>query len=48
MLNTNQKQNVNQFQTMSKEQQAQQIAELCNSKGISKEELQKIVDSFMR
>jgi hypothetical protein len=30
------------------QQQAQEIADICNSKGISKEDLQKIVNSFMK
>ena len=46
MLNPNQKQMVNQFQNKSKEEQAAAIADMCNSKGISKEELMKLMNSF--
>ena len=46
MLNPNQKQVVNQFQNKSKEEQAQEIASICNSKGISKSDLIKIMNSF--
>lgn len=46
MLNPNQKQMVNQFQNKNMEQQAEEIAAICNSKGISKEELAKMINSF--
>lgn len=46
MLNPNQKQQVNQFQNKSKEEQAQAIADICNSKGISKDDLVKLMNSF--
>lgn len=46
MLNPSQKQLVNQFQSKSKEEQAQAIADICNSKGISKEDLSKMMKSF--
>ena len=46
MLNPNQKQQVNQFQNKSKEEQAQVIADIANSKGISKEDLAKMMNSF--
>ena len=48
MLNPTQKQTVNQFKSRNMQQQAQEIADICNSKGISKEDLQKIVNSFMK
>ena len=43
MLNPNQKQTVNQMQNKTREEQANEIASLCNSKGISKEDLQNIM-----
>ena len=48
MLSPNQKQTVNQFQNKTVEQQAEEIAAICNSKGISKEEFAKIVNSFRK
>ena len=44
MLNPNQKQAVNQFQNKSNQEQAEAIAKMCNEKGISKEELQSIMN----
>ena len=46
MLNPNQKQTANQFQNKSKEQQAEEIARMCNEKGITKEQLQNIINTF--
>ena len=46
MLNTNQKQLVNQFQNKSDYDKAQAIADICSQKGISKEQFQQII-SFM-
>ena len=46
MLNPNQKQTLNQFQNKTTQEQATQIAEICNSKGITKEDLQKMINSF--
>ena len=46
MLNPNQKQTANQFQNKSKEEQANEIARICNEKGITKEQLQSIVNMF--
>ena len=46
ILNPNQKQSVNQFQMKSKQEQAEEIARICNSKGITKEELQNMVNSL--
>ena len=46
MLNPNQKQQVNQMQNLNKEQQAERRANLCNEKGISKEQLQDIINNF--
>lgn len=48
MLNPTQKKTLSQFQSRNVQQQAQEIADICNSKGISKEDLQKIVNSFMK
>ena len=44
MLNPNQKQLANQFQNKTKEQQAQEIADFCNQNGISKEQLQNLMN----
>lgn len=44
MLNPNQKQIANQFQNKTKEQQAQEIADFCNQNGISKEQLQNLMN----
>ena len=44
ILTGNQKQAVNQFQNKNKEQQAEEIAKVCNEKGISKEQLQGIIN----
>ena len=46
MLNPTQKQAVNQFQNKSKEEQANEIARICNEKGISKDDLLKLMNSF--
>ena len=46
MLTGNQQQSVNQFQSKSKEQQAEEVARICNEKGISKEQLQSIINTF--
>ena len=43
MLNSNQKQLVNQFQNKPDTEKAQAIADYCNSNGISKDKLQKII-----
>ena len=48
MLNPNQKQQTNQFQNKSKQEQAEEIAKICNEKGINKEQLEKIVNNFRR
>jgi hypothetical protein len=37
-----------QFQNKTTQEQAEEIARLCNEKGISKEDLQKVVNSFSR
>lgn len=44
MLTNNQKQSVNQFQNKSKEEQAEEIAKLCNEKGIDKKQFQQIIN----
>ena len=46
MLNSNQKLQANQFQTKNKEEQAQMIADLCNQKGISKDDLCNIINGL--
>ena len=48
MLNPTQKQAVNQFQNKNAEQQAEEIARMCNEKGISKDELSNLVNSFKK
>lgn len=48
MLNPNQKQMVDLFKGKSNEEQAEQIAKMCNEKGISKEQLQNIVSMLHR
>ena len=42
MLNPNQKQQASLFQNKSQQEQAEEIARLCNEKGITKEQLQRI------
>ena len=37
-----------QFQNKSKEQQAEDVARICNEKGITKEQLQSIINSFKK
>ena len=48
MLNPNQKQIANQFQNKTTQEQAEQVAKLCNEKGITKEQLQNIINSIKR
>ena len=48
MLNPNQKQLATQFQNKSKEQQAEEVARICNEKGITKEQLQTIISNFYK
>lgn len=48
MLNPNQKQMANQFQNKTTEEQAAEIARICNEKGISKEQLQQFINTFNR
>ena len=48
MLNPNQKQVANNFQNKSKEQQAEEVARICNEKGITKDQLQNIINSFRK
>ena len=43
MLNPNQKQQASQFQNKNQQEQAEEIARVCNEKGISKEQLQSII-----
>lgn len=44
MLTGNQKQTVNQFQMKNKQQQAEELARIANERGLSKDDLQKIVN----
>ena len=48
MLNPNQKQLVNQFQNKPNNEKAQAIADYCNKNGITKEQLQGIINNFKR
>ena len=48
MLNPNQKQAVNLFQNKSNQEQAEEIAKMCNEKGITKEQLQSIMSVMKR
>lgn len=44
MLTPNQKQLADQFKNKSKEEQCQQIADYCNQNGITKEQIQNILN----
>ena len=44
MLTGNQKQTVNQFQMKNKEQQAEELARIANERGLSKEDMKRIID----
>lgn len=46
MLTGNQKQAVSQFQKMNREQQAQEIVNVCNQNGISKEQFTNLMNVF--
>ena len=46
MLNPSQKQQASQFQSKTIQEQAETIAKLCNEKGISREQLQQIANTF--
>ena len=46
MLNPNQKQQANQFQNKTSQEQAEEVARICNEKGITKEQLQNIINVF--
>ena len=46
MLTGNQKQSINLFQNKTNQEQAEQIAKMCNEKGITKEQLQSIITMF--
>ena len=48
MLNPGQKQLANQFQNKTNQEQAEEIARICNEKGINKEQLQNIINMFNR
>ena len=48
MLTGNQKQALNLFKNKSSQDQAEEIAKLCNEKGISKEQLQSIMNVLKR
>ena len=47
-LNPQQKQAVNLFQNKPSNEQAQEIANICNQKGITKEQLQSFISAFRR
>ena len=46
MLTGNQQQTVNLFKNKDKQTQAEEIARICNEKGITKEQLQDIISKF--
>ena len=46
ILNPSQKQTVSLFQNKSKQEQAEEIAKICNEKGITKEQLESIINAF--
>jgi hypothetical protein len=46
MLNPSQKQQASQFQNKTTQEQAEEIARICNEKGITKEQLQTIMGKF--
>lgn len=46
ILNPSQNQQVKQFQSKSEYEKAEEIAKICNEKGISKEQFQKIINLF--
>jgi len=48
MLNPNQKQIINQFQNKNSQEQAEAIAKMCNEKGITKEQLQNIMNMIKK
>lgn len=48
LLNPQQRQILSQFQNLSNEQQAQKIADLCNQKGITKDQLAQLINQFRR
>ena len=48
MLNPNQKQLANQFQNKTTQEQAEEIARLCNEKGIDKQQFQQILSMMKR
>ena len=48
MLSPNQKQLANQFQNKTSNEQAEEIARICNEKGISKEQLESILKALKK
>ena len=48
MLNPQQRQMLNQFQGLSNNQQAEQIANYCNQRGITKDQLARLLNAFRR
>ena len=48
MLNPNQKQLLSNFQNQNGEKQAEEIARICNQKGISKSDLAQIINSLRK
>ena len=48
MLNNNQKTLVNNFSNQTSEQQAEEIARMCNAKGITKQDLSNIINAIKK
>ena len=48
MLTGNQQQSVNQFQNKSKQEQAEEIARVCNEKGIDKQQFQQLINMLSK
>ena len=48
MLNPSQKQQANDFKNKTKEQQCQEIADYCNKNGITKEQLQELINKLKK
>ena len=48
MLNPSQKQMASQFQNKTVQEQAEDVARICNEKGISKDQLQNIINTFRK
>ena len=48
MLNSSQKQQANLFQGKTTQEQAEEIAKVCNENNITKEQLQSIINGFKK